>query len=145
MIVLDTNVLSEPLRKAPDPRVVAWIDAQPLHSLYLSAITVAELRFGIAAMPGGRRRDVLRDRLEGRILPLFTGRVLAFDQTASAAYAELMASARAAGAAIGTADGYIAATAGAANMAVATRDTAPFRATGVPVIDPWAQDPPAAQ
>ncbi|MGK8485582.1 PIN domain-containing protein [Nocardia asiatica] len=138
MIVLDTNVLSEPLRKAPNPRVVAWIDAQPLHTLYLSAITVAELRFGIAAMPEGRRRLVLCERLETRVLPLFAGRVLAFDLTASAAYAELMAAARAAGAAIGTADGYIAAIAGAAKMAVATRDTAPFRAAGVSVIDPWA-------
>ncbi|NKY27165.1 PIN domain-containing protein [Nocardia gamkensis] len=137
MILLDTTVLSEPLRKAPDPRVVAWIDAQPLRTLYLSATTVAELRFGIAAMPEGRRREVLRDRLETRVLPLFAGRVLAFDLAASTAYAELMAAARAAGAAIGTADGYIAATAGAANMAVATRDTAPFRAAGVPVIDPW--------
>jgi toxin FitB len=137
VIVLDTNVLSEPLRKAPDPRVVAWIDAQPLRTLYLSAVTVAELRFGIAAMPEGRRREVLRDRLETRVLPLFAGRVLAFDLAASAAYTELMATARAAGAAIGTADGYIAATAGAANMTVATRDTAPFQAAGVPVINPW--------
>ncbi|MGO4614893.1 PIN domain-containing protein [Nocardia sp. 2YAB30] len=138
MIVLDTNVISEPLRKAPDSQVVGWIDAQPLRTLYLSAITVAELRFGIAAMPTGRRRDTLRDRLEIRVLPLFAGRVLAFDTTVSAAFAELMATARAAEAAIGTSDGYIAATAGAANMAVATRDTAPFRAAGVPVIDPWA-------
>ncbi|MGK8553919.1 type II toxin-antitoxin system VapC family toxin [Nocardia gipuzkoensis] len=138
MIVLDTNVISEPLRKAPDPRVVAWLDAQPLHTLYLSAITVAELRFGIAAMPAGRRRDTLRERIETRVLPLFAGRVLAFDLTASAAYAELMTSARLAEAAIGAADGYIAATASAGNMAVATRDTAPFQAAGVPVIDPWA-------
>jgi predicted nucleic acid-binding protein len=138
VIILDTNVLSEPLRKTPEPRVVAWIDAQPLHTLYLSAITVAELRFGVASMPAGRRRDVLRERLETRVLPLFAGRVLAFDSTASIAYAELMATARAAGAAIGTADGYIAATASAANMAVATRDCAPFQAAGVSVIDPWA-------
>ncbi|MGW5219614.1 PIN domain-containing protein [Nocardia sp. NPDC004085] len=138
MIVLDTNVISEPLRKAPDPGVVAWINAQPLRTLYLSAVTVAELRFGIAAMPPGRRRDNLRDKFETRVLPLFAGRVLAFDITTSAVYAELMAAARATGAAIGTAEGYIAATASAARMAVATRDTAPFRATGVPVIDPWA-------
>lgn len=72
------------------------------------------------------------------MLPLFAGRVLAFDSTASIAYAELMATARAAGAAIGTADGYVAATASAANMAVATRDCAPFQAAGVSVIDPWA-------
>jgi predicted nucleic acid-binding protein len=89
-------------------------------------------------MPVGKRRDVLRDRLETRVLPLFTGRVLAFDLAASAAYGELMAAARAAGTAIGTADGYIAATAAAVKMTVATRDAAPFRAAGIPVIDPWA-------
>ncbi|MEU2122849.1 type II toxin-antitoxin system VapC family toxin [Nocardia niwae] len=138
MIILDTNVILEPLRKAPDSRVVARIDAQPLRTLYLSAITVAELRFGTAAMPAGRRRDNLRDRFEARVLPLFAERVLAFDLTASAQYAELVATARATGAAIGTADGYIAAIAGAARMAVATRDTAPFRAAGVSVINPWA-------
>ncbi|WP_063062469.1 PIN domain-containing protein [Nocardia sienata] len=137
MIILDTNVIAEPLRKAPEAGVVEWIDAQPLHTLYLSAVTVAELRFGIAAMPAGRRRDLLKIRVETRVLPLFTGRVLAFDLAASAAYAEVMAAARAAGRAIATADGLIAATAESANMSVATRDTAPFRAAGVRVIDPW--------
>ncbi|MGQ4617693.1 PIN domain-containing protein [Nocardia sp. R7R-8] len=111
---------------------------EPSSDAHLSAVTVAELRFGMAAMPPGKRRDNLRDRFETRVLPLFAGRVLAFDVTASAVYAELMAAARAIGGAIGTADGYIAATAGAARMAVATRDTAPFTAAGVPVIDPWA-------
>jgi toxin FitB len=138
VIVLDTNVISEPLRKVPNHHVVEWIDAQVLETLYVSAITVAELRFGVAAMPVGTRRDVLRDRLETRVLPLFTGRVLAFDLAASAAYRELMAVARAAGRAIGTADGFIAATAAAVKMTVATRDAAAFRAAGVPVIDPWA-------
>lgn len=137
MIILDTNVISEPLRKTPEAKVVEWIDAQPLHTLFLSAVTVAELRFGIAAIPPGRRRDILRSRIENRVLPLFTGRVLPFDLPASATYAEVMAAARAAGAAIGTADGLIAATAEAAGMTVATRDTAPFRAAGVRVIDPW--------
>lgn len=138
MIILDTNVISEPLRKAPDAGVVEWIDAQPLHTLYLSAVTVAELRFGIAAMPAGRRRDILKTRVETRVLPLFTGRVLAFDLTASVAYAEVMAAAREAGTAIATADGLIAATADSVNMTVASRDTTPFRAAGVRVIDPWA-------
>ncbi|MFJ1461055.1 type II toxin-antitoxin system VapC family toxin [Nocardia sp. N2S4-5] len=137
MIVLDTNVISETMRKAPDPGVVAWIDRQPLRTLYLSAITIAELRFGVATLPAGKRRDLLYDRLEARVLPLFAGRVLAFDLAAAGAYAELMAAARTAGSAIGTADGQIAATATAAGMAVATRDTAPFRAARVSVIDPW--------
>lgn len=137
MILVDTNVISEPLRKTPDPVVIEWIDAQPLETLYLSAITVAELRFGVASLPTGKRRDRLHENMETRVLPLFTGRVLAFDLPASQAYAELMSRARAAGLAIGAADGYIAATAAANRMAVATRDAAAFEAAGIPVIDPW--------
>ena len=137
MILIDTNVISEPLRKTPEARVIDWIDAQPLETLYLSAITVAELRFGVASLDAGKRRDALQDDLESRALPLFTGRVLAFDMTASQAYADLMARARSAGLAIGKADGFIAATAVANRMIVATRDTAPFEAAGVSVINPW--------
>jgi toxin FitB len=139
MILVDTNVISEPLRKTPDSVVVEWIDAQPLETLYLSAITVAELRFGVASLPTGKRRDRLHESMENRVLPLFTGRVLAFDLPASQAYAELMSRARAAGLAIGAADGYIAATAAANRMAVATRDAAAFEAAGIPVIGPWHQ------
>jgi toxin FitB len=139
MILVDTNVISEPLRKTPDPVVIEWIDAQSLETLYLSAITVAELRFGVASLPTGKRRDRLHESMENRVLPLFTGRVLAFDLPASQAYAELMSRARAAGLAIGAADGYIAATAAANRMAVATRDAAAFEAAGIPVIDPWRQ------
>lgn len=137
MILIDTNVVSEPLRKAPAARVIEWIDAQPLETLYLSAITVAELRFGVASLPAGKRRDDLGESLERQVLPLFAGRVLPFDLAASQAYAELMVRARAAGVAIGAADGYIAATAVANGAMVATRDTAPFEAAGLNVIDPW--------
>ena len=137
MILVDTNIVSEPMRKTPEARVIDWIDDQPLETLYLSAITVAELRFGVASLAAGKRRDSLHDDLETRALPLFVGRVLAFDVAASQVYADLMAKARAAGLAIGTADGYIAATAAANGMMVATRDTAPFEAAGVPTINPW--------
>ncbi|MDV3125289.1 type II toxin-antitoxin system VapC family toxin [Mycobacterium sp. 21AC1] len=137
MIVVDTNVISEPLRKAPDTRVIEWIDAQPLEILYLSAITVAELRFGAASLPVGKRHDRLRHSLETEVLPLFTGRVLAFDLPASRSYADLMSKARKAGLSVATADGYIAATAAANGMTVASRDTAAFEATGVAVINPW--------
>jgi predicted nucleic acid-binding protein len=139
MILVDTNVISEPLRKTPDPVVIEWIDAQPLDTLYLSAITVAELRFGVASLPTGKRRDRLHESMENRVLPLFTGRVLAFDLPASQAYAELMSRARAAGLAMGAANGCIAATAAANRMAVATRDAAAFEAAGIPVVDPWRQ------
>ena len=140
MILLDTNVLSEPLRPAPEPRVVAWIDAQALETLYLSAITVAELRAGVALLPAGKRRSALQQGLETRVLPLFAGRVLPFDLACTPAYAALMARVRTAGLALATADGYIAAIAAANGLAVATRDTSPFEAAGVTVINPWRQD-----
>ncbi len=137
MILLDTCVVSEPLRPAPEPRVIAWIDAQALETLFLSAVTVAELRAGVALLPAGRRRAGLQESLETRVLPLFAGRVLPFDLGCTPAYAELMAQARASGLAIASADGYIAAIAAANGLAVATRDTGPFEAAGAAVINPW--------
>jgi predicted nucleic acid-binding protein len=137
MILLDTNVVSEPLRHAPEAKVIEWIDAQLLETLYLSAITVAELRAGVALLPSGKRRTGLHESLEKRVLPLFTGRVLAFDLACTQAYAELMAKARTAGLAIAATDGYIAAIAAAHGFAVATRDTNPFEAAGATVINPW--------
>ena len=137
MILLDTNVVSEPLRAAPDARVIEWIDAQPLETLFLSAITVAELRAGVALLPAGRRRTALHHSLERQVLPLFAGRVLPFDLSCTQGYAALMAAARVAGLAIASADGYIAAIAVANGLAVASRDTGPLKAAGVAVIDPW--------
>lgn len=139
MILLDTNVMSEPLRHSPEPRVIEWIDAQVMETLFLSAITVAELRAGVALLPTGKRRAGLQENLEKRVLPLFAGRVLPFDLACTQAYAALMAKARGAGLAVATADGYIAAIAAANGFAVATRDTSPFEAAGVTVINPWAQ------
>ena len=138
MILLDTNVVSEPLRKVADPRVAEWLDAQALETLYLSAITVAELRFGVLSLPVGRRRNQLRQDLERQVLPMFAGRILAFDLAASQDYAELMAKAQAVGRAISVSDGYIAATAAAHAMMVATRDTAPFETAGLKTVDPWS-------
>ena len=139
MILVDTNVVSEPLRRAPESRVVEWLDMQALETLYLSAITVAELRFGVHSLPAGRRRARLQEDLERQVLPMFAGRVLAFDLAASQTYAELMAKARSDGRAISLPDGYIAATAAANAMMVATRDTAPFEVAGLKTIDPWAE------
>ena len=137
MILVDTNVLSELWRVAPDSGVLSWVDAQAMETLYLSAITVAELRFGVASMPEGRRRSIYQDRLDREVLPAFTGRVLPFDLDASQTYATLMARARREGKAISTADGYIAATAASRAMMVATRDVAPYQAAGLKVINPW--------
>ena len=137
MILLDTNVVSEPLRHMPEARVIQWIDAQAMETLFLSAITVAELRAGVALLPSGRRRSGLHENLEKRVLPLFAGRVLPFDLACTQAYAGLMAEARTAGLAVSTADGCIAAIAAANGFSVATRDTGPFEAAGVTVINPW--------
>jgi predicted nucleic acid-binding protein len=137
MILLDTNVISEPQRQSPNARVLDWIDAQALETLYLSAITVAELRAGIALMPAGKRRDGLDANLEKRLLPMFANRVLSFDMACTKAYAELLAKARASGLAIETADAFIAAVALANGFTVATRDTTPFEAAGLNVINPW--------
>lgn len=137
MIVLDTNVISEMWKVEPNPNVLAWIDAQAIETLYLSAITVAELRYGLATMPEGKRRTIYQERLEHEVLTAFAGRVLAFDLDTSKIYADLMARARAEGKAIGKADGYIAATAAAHGLIVATRDISPFEAGGLEVINPW--------
>ena len=82
MIVLDTNVVSEAMKPQPHPAVQAWLDQQVAQTLYLSSITLAELWFGIGALPAGRRKDALAQTLEG-LLPLFEGRILAFDTEAA--------------------------------------------------------------
>ena len=137
MILLDTNVISEPIKLTGDARVLAWLDAQLIESLYVSTISLAELRFGIAALPAGKRKDTLHNSLQQRILPLFNGRILPFDEAASETSGVLRARARAQGKAIATADGYIAATAIHHGLMVATRDFAPFEAAGLKVINPW--------
>lgn len=138
MILLDTNVISEPWKPAPDSAVLTWLDAQAIETLFISAISIAELRFGITLMPSGKRQKILRDRLEGEFLPIFDRRVLPFGVGTAQFYAELMAAGRTSGKAIGKADGYIAATAAENHLAVATRDTSPFEAAGLRVINPWA-------
>ena len=139
MIIIDTNVLSEPLRPAPDTRVLEWLDAQVAETLFLTTITLAEMRYGIAALPAGKRRTRLAKRFEADVLPLFEGRILAFDESASREYAELRSRSRAAGQAIGDFDALIAGIANAHRFGVATRDVAPFEAAGVStVIDPFS-------
>ena len=137
MILLDTNVISEPLRANGEPKVVSWIDAQVLETLYLSAITLAELRYGIAAMPDGKRKAALRTSLEERVLPMFGSRILPLDAKSTDAYATICVRASAVGKGIGIADAYIAAIAATRGFIVATRDTDPFIAAGLPVINPW--------
>lgn len=137
MILLDTNVISQPLNHFPDRRVIAWIDSQLLENLYLSAIVVGEMRFGVSCMAEGKRKAALDNNLENGVLPKFVGRVLPFDMACTKVYAELLARGRRAGVAIETADACIAATAIANGFAIATRDVIPFQAAGLKVINPW--------
>ncbi|MGN7737900.1 type II toxin-antitoxin system VapC family toxin [Ensifer sp. 22564] len=136
MIVLDTNVVSEAMKPTPDLAVRTWLNDQVAEILYLSSVTLAELLFGIAALPEGRREEALADTLDG-LLELFDDRVLSFDTAAARHYADLAPSARAGGKGFPTPDGYIAAIAASKGFTIATRDTRPFEAAGVPVVNPW--------
>jgi len=136
MILLDTNVVSEAIKPDSHPCVRAWLDAQVAETLFLPSVTVAELLFGIGALPEGRRKTLLAARIDS-LLDAFAGRILPFDTLAAQAYADLAVWARAAGKGFPTPDGSIAAIAAAHGFAVASRDTSAFRAAGLKVIDPW--------
>ncbi len=136
MIVLDTNVVSESMKPEPHPSVRAWLNDQAAATLFLSSVTLAELLFGIAALPAGKRKDMLAQALDG-LMGLFRDRVLPFDTDAARRYAELAVTAKSGGRGFPTPDGYIAAIAASRNFIVASRDTAPYEAAGVSVINPW--------
>jgi len=136
LIVLDTNVVSETMRPEPDASALEWLNAQSAETLYLSSITLAEMWFGVAALPEGARKQRLERAVDG-LLDLFVGRVLAFDADAARRYAAIAVAARKAGRPLPIADGYLAATAAAHGFAVATRNTHDFRDTGVELINPW--------
>jgi predicted nucleic acid-binding protein len=136
MIVLDTNVVSEAMKPEPHPAVRAWLNDQAAETLFLSSVTLAELLFGIGALPAGRRKDMLALALDG-LMAIFRDRLLPFDTDAARHYAGLAVTARAAGRGFPTPDGYIAAIAASRGFIVATRDTAPYAAGSVTVINPW--------
>jgi predicted nucleic acid-binding protein len=140
MIVLDTNVVSEPMRLAGNPTVRAWLDRQVAETLYLTATSLAELLVGIEVLPSGKRKEGLAAALADLMATLFGSRILPFDQQAAAAYAPIVSRTRASGTSISVADGQIAAIASVCGFTVATRDTAPFLAAGLPVINPWDAD-----
>lgn len=136
MIVLDTNVVSEAMKPQPDAAVRAWLNAQAAGTLYLSSVTLAELLYGIGALPAGKRRTLLGQAVDG-LLTLFEDRILPFDTEAARHYAGLAVAARRSGRGFPTPDGYLAAIAASRGFAVASRDTAPYEAGGVEVINPW--------
>jgi toxin FitB len=137
MILLDTNVVSEPIRRHPDRRVLDWLDAQAIETLYFATISLAELLLGVENLPVGRRRTALAAALEQQIADLFGDRIIGFDIAAAEAYAKVVARARSQGHAISIADGQIAGVATANKLRIASRDEAPFQAAGLEVINPW--------
>ena len=136
MIILDTNVVSEAMKPEPNPVVRAWLNDQAAETLYLSSVTLAELLFGIAALPSGKRKEMLALTLDG-LMGLFKDRVLSFDVEAARHYADLAVVAKVSGRGFPTPDGYIAAIAASRGFIVASRDTAPYEAAKVTVINPW--------
>jgi hypothetical protein len=137
MIVLDTNVISEPLKPRADAGVIRWLDSQDPETLYLTATVLSEVLSGIALLPAGKRKRGMEVDLQSLLAKLFAGRFLSFDREAAIAFALLGSRAAAKGYSISVADGQITAIAAVHGFAVATRDTAPFLAAGVPVVNPW--------
>jgi predicted nucleic acid-binding protein len=138
MIVLDTNVLSELIRPSPSPAVIQWVSDQPPASVFLSAITEAELRYGLALLPTGKRRSDLAVAIEGMLRVEFEGRILPFDSDAAIAFALIAAARRQSGRPISQADAQIAAVAQSRGAALASRNVGDFSDCGIEVINPWA-------
>ena len=137
MIVLDTNVVSELMKAAPDESVRDWVAGQPATSLYTTSITQAEILHGIALIPSGKRRDALEAAAEAMFRDDFAGRILPFGSDAARPYARIAAERRRAGRPISHFDAQIAAIARSTGSAVATRDAAGYDGCGVDVINPW--------
>lgn len=139
MIVLDTNVLSELMRPVPEPRVVDWLDAQETASVAITAITVAEVLYGIERLPDGRRKRALAASAAAMFDEDFAGRILAFDGEAAIHYAECVAASEQAGRAVQMADAQIAAICLRHQATLASRNVKDFAGFGVPLINPWDQ------
>jgi predicted nucleic acid-binding protein len=136
MIILDTNVVSEAMKAEPNAAVRTWLNLQAAETLYLTSVTLAELMFGIEALPAGKRKNTLAQALDG-LMELFKDRVLPFDADAARHYAKLAIVARKAGRGLPIPDGYIAAIAVSRRFIVASRDTKPYVAARLAVINPW--------
>ncbi len=136
MIILDTNLVSEPLKPKPDAAVLAWLDRQAPETLYLTTITLAELQAGIEVLPVGKRRQVLQETLT-EVVAQFEGRVLSFDQDSAHVFGRVAAGAQAAGNPIHFGDCAIAAIAIRHGFVLATRNVRDYKGAGIELINPW--------
>jgi len=137
VIVLDTNVVSEGVKPAPLATVMTWLDAQDTATLYLTTVTLAEVYYGIRALPDGRRRRALADGFQRVLTEGFEGRILTFDERAAVAYGDLMTHRRQLGRPMSILDGQIAAIARARGFAVATRNERDFEDCGIALVNPF--------
>jgi predicted nucleic acid-binding protein len=137
MIILDTNVLSELLRQKPAPGLEGWVAAQPVASLFTTTITQAEMLFGVALLPRGRRRTGLAEAVAALFDVEFAGRLLFFDSSAARAFALVAAERRLAGRPIAQLDAQIAAIARSRGATLATRNTPDFQDCGISLVNPW--------
>lgn len=137
MIILDTDVVSEPMKPGGDKRVQTWLDEQLAETLYITSISLSELLLGVELLPEGKRKERFSVALRDLLQTLFGDRVLPFDAHAATLYAGGISRASVDGRTISTADGQIAAIAAVHGFTVAARDVTPFVAAGVPVINPW--------
>jgi len=141
VIVLDTNVLSELMKPAPDAKVVAWMAAEAAPTLYTTSITQAEILHGLMLLPRGRRRNALEAAATSMFAEDFSGRILGFGPEAAPRYAQIASDRRRAGRPISHFDGQIAAIARVAGAALATRNVSDFEGCGVTLVDPWRPEP----
>jgi predicted nucleic acid-binding protein len=136
MIVLDTNVLSALMRSQPETKVVAWLDAQPRDSVWITSITALEVRFGLQIMPAGKKRTALLHAFES-LLDTIDHRIAAFDAAAAEHAGDLMARCQDAGRPVDLRDTMIAGIVLARRASLATRNVAHFKDAGISVVDPW--------
>ncbi len=137
MFVIDTNVAAELMRPAPNPTVAAWIAEQDAEAIYLTAVSEAELLYGVAIMPAGKRRNALEAAMREWLDLGFTRRILSFDSAAARAYAEIASGRRRAGRPMGEADCQIAAISRSRGAVLVTRNVRDFERTEVELVDPW--------
>jgi predicted nucleic acid-binding protein len=137
LIILDTNVVSEPLKRDPSAAVLEWLDRQSPATLYLTTISQAELLAGVLALPAGKRRTELQRVVNNELVSLFANRILPFGVSSAAAYAEVVTAANAAGNPIDFADAAIGAIAVEHNFILATRNERDFKGTSVKILNPW--------
>ncbi len=135
--LLDTCVISELIRKNPEPRVVAWVDSLHESETYLSVITIGEIKRGVERLPASERQATIRAWLEQDLPMRFAGRILPIDTSVMFVWGQLMASLERAGRVLPAFDSLIAATALNGSLTVVTRNVADFSGVGVPVFNPW--------